>query len=154
MGYLFLIVFAAVGLAASVVCHALGWLGVEPPGGKAAVGLHVGIFVVWIPLCLLANRTIPKGKEATEGNMNHLAADLPRWAGAAMIGVFVYALVNFALFMWAAREFPRGKVPFPLELRGASGHWMMFYGWALCGMVSLRRLARKRAAEGSNGEAT
>ena len=145
MGYLFLIVFAAVGLAASVGCHALGWLGIDPPGGKAVFALHVGVFVVWIPLVVLANRTMPTGGER-DGNLNHLVAELPRWVRAAMIAALVYAVVNFVLYMVASGAYPKKEVPFTLQMRGFSGHLMMFYGWAVGGFVALRRLARKRQA--------
>lgn len=105
------------------------------------MALHVGIFLVWIPLVIMANRTKPtRGR----GNMEHLLAQFPKWVRSVVYGVFIYALVNFGLFIFQTTKFPRHGVPFYLELRGFSGHWMLFYGWAAVGFVALRRLQRGR----------
>src|SRR5882672_5432029 len=141
MGYLFLAVVAAMGLLASIACHLMGWLHVEPPWGKSVFLLHIGIFVVWIPLVLFANRTMPK---PGRGNLEHLLAELPKWVRVATGGLFAYALLNFAYFIFCTRHYPKHGVPFSVELRGVSGHWMMFYGIAFAGFVALARLARKR----------
>ncbi len=141
MGYLILSVLAAVGLLASLACHLMGWLQVEPPWGKSVFLPHIGIFVVWVPLVIFANRTMPK---PGRGNFEHLLAELPRWVRFATGGLFVYALLNFAYFIYCTHQYPRHGVPFPVKLRGFSGHWMMFYGIASAGFVALARLARKR----------
>ena len=145
MGYLILAVLAAVGLLASLGCHLMGWLQVEPPWGKSVFLLHIGIFVVWVPLVILANRTMPK---PGRGNLEHLLAELPRWVRFATSGLFTYALLNFAYFIYCTRQYPKHGVPFSVELRGFSGHWMMFYGIASAGFVALARLARKRRQNG------
>jgi hypothetical protein len=141
MGYLFLAVVAATGLLASVACHVMGWLNIEPPWGKSVFVLHVGFLVLWFPLVIFANRTMPK---PGRGNFEHLLAELPKWARVATYGLFVYALLNFAYFMFSAHKYPKHEVPFSVELRGFSGHWMMFYGVAAAGFVALARLARRR----------
>jgi hypothetical protein len=74
MGYLLLATISAAGLVESVACHRAGWMGIDPPWGKSAFALHVGIFAVWIPLVILANRTMPEG---ARGNADH-RADLHR----------------------------------------------------------------------------
>jgi hypothetical protein len=96
MVYAILALVSAAGLLASVACHLVGWLGIDPPAGKAAFALHVGIFVVWIPLVINANRTMPKG---AGGNLDLLLAELPAWARAAVGALFVYAIAHFLLFL-------------------------------------------------------
>jgi hypothetical protein len=90
---------AAVGFVASVACHLLGWLCIEPAGGKSVFVLHVGILVLWIPLVMMANRTKPKHRR---GNVDHLMAELPKWAQSAVTVLFVYALLNFVYFIYCA----------------------------------------------------
>lgn len=109
--------------------------------------LHFGIFIVWIPLVFSASRTMPK--EAA-GNFDHLLAELPKWMRSAVIALFIYALLNFAYFIYAAQQHPRHGVPFDVELRGFSGHWMVFYGWATAGFIGLASLAR-RSRKSENG---
>ena len=115
MGYLLLAMIAAAGLLASIACHLMGWLHVEPPWGKSVFVLHVGIFVVWIPLVVFANRTMPK---PGRGNFEHLLAELPKWLRTATGVLFAYALLNFAYFMFCTRQYPKHGVPFSIELRG------------------------------------
>jgi hypothetical protein len=146
VGYLFLALMATLGLVASIGCHFLGWLQIEPPLGKSVFLLHIGIFVVWIPLVLFANRTMPK---SGRGNFEHLLAELPRWVRVATGCLFTYALLNFAYFIFCTRAYPKHGVPFWLELRGFSGHWMMFYGFATAGFIALERRARKRKQNGT-----
>jgi hypothetical protein len=141
MGFVILALIAAAGLLASMACHVMGWLHWEPPGGKAVFVLHVGFLILWIPLVIFANRTRPA---PAKGNLEHLLAELPGWARLAVSALFVYALLNFAFFLYATRQYPRHGVPLSLELRGFSGHWMLFYGVAFAGFVALARLARKR----------
>ncbi|EEF61796.1 hypothetical protein [Pedosphaera parvula] len=147
MGYILLMVTALTGLIASIACHLMGWLHVEPPWGKSVFILHVGIFVVWFPLVILANRTMPK---AGRNNMKHLLAVLPKWVRVACAVLFAYAILHFVYFIYCTQQYPKHGVPFYLELRGFSGHWMMFYGIASAGFVALGRLARKS----KNAEAT
>ena len=142
MGYLFLALIAAVGFAASVTCHLMGWLQLELPWGKSVFLLHAGIFVVWLPLVIFANRTMPT--KSRRNNFEHLLAELPKWVKTVLGGLFVYALLNFGYFIFCTSQYPRHEVPFFVELRGFSGHWMVFYGVASVGFVALRGLARKQ----------
>jgi hypothetical protein len=141
MGYLILAMIAAVGFFASMACHIMGWLQVEPPWGKSVFLLHVGIFVVWFPLVIFANRTMPK---PGRNNMDHLLAELPKWMRVATGILFVYTILNFVYFIYSTSQYPKHGVPFSIELRGFSGHWMMFYGVALAGFIALSRLSRKQ----------
>jgi hypothetical protein len=121
----------------------MGWLQIDPPWGRSVFLLHIGMFVVWIPLVAFANRTMTK---KGRGNFEHLLAELPKWARVATSGLFVYALLNFAYFMICTSQYPKHQVPFVVELRGFSGHWMMFYGMASAGFVALARLRRKQSS--------
>jgi hypothetical protein len=133
--------FALIGLVASIACHLMGWLQVAPPWGKGAFLLHLGLFVLWIPLVGCANRAMPAKRR---NNVEHLLKELPKWVRIAVGSLFVYALLNFVYFIFCTSQYPKHKVPLFLELRGFSGHWMMFYGCALAGYVALGRLARKQ----------
>ena len=141
MGYLFLAMTAAAGFVASVACHFMGWLHIEPPWGKSVFVLHVGFLVLWFPLVIFATRTMPKG---ATGNVEHLLAELPKWVRRAVTVLLVHTFLNFAYFMYCTSQYPKRGVPFYLELRGFSGHWILFYGMAVTGFVALARLARKR----------
>ena len=141
MGYLILAWIAAIGFIASVVCHVMGWLQVEPAWGKSLFVLHVGFLVLWIPLVTFANRTMPKGARS---NAAHLFAELPPWVGRAVTIFGFYVVLNFVYFIYRASQYPKREVPFYIELRGFSGHWMLFYGVSIVGFVALARLARKR----------
>jgi hypothetical protein len=118
----------------------MGWLQVEPPWGRSVFVLHVGFLILWFPLVILANRTMPKG---ARGNLEHLLAELPTWVRRAVTVTFAYTLLNFAYFIYFTSRYPRHAVPFYIELRGFSGHWMLFYGMAVIGFIALARLARK-----------
>lgn len=141
MGYLLLATMAAVGFLTSLACHLMGWLQIEPTWGKSVLVLHLGIFGVWIPLIFFANRTMPKH---ARGNAEHLFKAMPKWGRTVIGSLFVYTLFNFLYFIYCKRQYPRHEVPFSVELRGASGHWMLFYGVAAMSFAALARLTRKR----------
>ena len=130
---------AALGFLASALCHVLAWLEIEPP--KAVMALHVLALALWFPLVLFANRTMPK---PGRGNMEHLLAEFPKWMGVVFGCLLGYAILNFVYFAICTRQFPKHGVPFTLELRGFSGHWMLFYGVATVGFVALARLGKRQ----------
>jgi len=103
--------------------------------------LHVGFLVLWFPLVMFATRTMPKG---AKGNVEHLLAEFPGWVRRAVTVLFVYALLNFVYFIYCTSQYPKHSVPSYIEVRGFSGHWMLFYGLAAIGFLALSRLARKR----------
>ncbi len=145
MGYLILATIAAAGFLASLVCHIMSWTNNQPALGRSVFLLHAGIFAVWIPLVIFANRTMPR---PGGGNLEHLLAELPKWLRRALSCLFVYAVLNFVYFIFCTQKYPKHGVPFSLELRGFSGHWMMFYGMAAAGFVALAvRLKRRRENE-------
>jgi len=144
MGYLLLAAVASVGFLASLVCHVMAWLHCDPPWGKSVVVLHIGFLILWFPLVLFSNKTMPKG---AKGNAEHLLAEVPRVVRGMVTALAVYAFLNFAFFMYSSSGYAKGQVPFYIELRGFSGHWMLFYGVATVGFIGLARFARKRQGE-------
>lgn len=144
MGFVILMLIAALGFLASIICHVLSWLGIEPPGGHIVLCLHVGIFIIWLPLVLFANRTMPKG---ARNNIDHIWAELPAWLNKSFSILFAYAILNFVYFVFCTFKYPKHGIPFSLELRGFSGMWMIFYGFGTLGFAGLNRLARKRKKE-------
>ncbi|MBC3873382.1 zinc ribbon domain-containing protein [Undibacterium flavidum] len=141
-------VLAAIGFILSLAAHLASLTGIQVPGGEAVWSLHMGIFVVWIPTVLISSRLTKNTNQrdfwkATLGGC-------PLWMRRALYGIFAYAIVNFLYFMFvASRHEAAGS-----EIRGFSGHWMVFYGAAFATMYSVRRaphLLRDRKC--SNGHA-
>ena len=136
-------IFAVCGFFASLLTHLTTFFGINPAKYVPWVWvLHLGIFIAMIPLLIAQRR-----KKAFRQDM--LAA-LPHWARYAITGFFAYAFLNFALFFFlseggssAIRDgkyvlHSHGQIIRELseqeyelqrayELRGFSGHWMLFY---------------------------
>ncbi|HVJ80680.1 MAG TPA: hypothetical protein VNC50_06385 [Planctomycetia bacterium] len=140
LSFLLLAMLAAAGFVASAAFHGLACLQIPPPGGRVSFALHVGLFVLWFPLVILATRTRPP---AAIANADHVLAALPLWSRIAIGCLFAYAILNFIHFNFASARYPRNAVPLPVTLRGFSGHWMFFYAAAWTGFVGLARLSRK-----------
>ena len=142
------IVFAAIGMIFSLIAHGCALLGLPQPLGDAAWGLHIGIFVVWLPAVLVSNRLVRdfKRKDFWKAALR----GCPNWMRWMTYGFFIYALFNFLTFMVAApvgQQAPNAPAP-PIVFRGFSGHWMAFYSMAIAIMysavvVSKRDLARR-----------
>lgn len=101
--------------------------------------LHVGIFVVWFPAVLVAQRLV--------GNVNRkdfwkvILKGSPDWMRYMVYIFFAYALVNFLLFMDKAPSGGSGVNPPASVWRGFSGHWMAFYSAALAVLYSAAHMA-------------
>src|SRR3954462_4582943 len=94
---------AAFGFLAALIVHALTFAHIDLMALFPYVWfLHAGIFVVFFAFIWSARKSLGAG--ATTKN---LLAGLPRWASVAVIVVFVYALVNFAVFFYLSE----GGVP-------------------------------------------
>ena len=123
-------VLSVIGLILSIIAHAAAVLGLPQPLAGAAWGLHIGIFVVWLPAVLVSNRLVADFRQADFWKA--ALRGCPRWMRWLTFGFFCYALVNFLLFLAVAP--PRGSgggVDAPPEVfRGFSGHWMAFYSAA------------------------
>ncbi|GAB6041400.1 hypothetical protein JCM17961_20740 [Endothiovibrio diazotrophicus] len=136
--------YATTGLVISTAAHLLALAG-QPPGGTALfAALHVGIFPLWIPVVLIAQR-MTKGVLRRE-HWRILTADCPAWLRYLTFALLVYAVINFLRFITSPHAGGHGAdLPSPAEWRGFSGHWMMFYTAGLMVVVSAyRRGSSKR----------
>ncbi len=112
-------------------------------GGRVAPApffwiLHMGIFVVWFPSVMVAQRQV--------GNLNRkdfwkvILKGSPDWVRYLVYGFLGYAVVNFMYFFYQA---PTGRNegadPPAMVWRGFSGHWMVFYLSALAILYSAAR---------------
>lgn len=120
---------AAIGLVLSIVVHASAIVGIRNPLGSAAWALHGGVFVVWLPVVIVGNRSTRDVKQ--RDFWKTALRGCPAWMKRMTYVFGVYAIVNFVLFATLARQ---------NELMGASGHWMAFYSVALAVLYSARQL--------------
>ncbi|QBB71518.1 hypothetical protein ELE36_14780 [Pseudolysobacter antarcticus] len=129
---------AAIGFLMSLTVHILALAGTLPPGGEAVFGLHIGIFVVWLPAVLVSIR-LNRGQR-TRSSWKQMLAGCPNWMRYAVMGLFAYAFLNFFI-AFSGQEHSRGHGSgiSTAELRGFSGHWMLFYGMAFCILFSALR---------------
>jgi hypothetical protein len=120
---------AAIGLLLSLWVH-LGVLeGRSPP--SMVWSLHIGIFVVWIPAIIVAQRLV--------GNVNRVdfwkvvLRGSPVWLRYMVYGFLAYAAISGFLFFGSAR----GSSVDPLRM--FSTVWMVFYSSALAILYSAAR---------------
>jgi hypothetical protein len=129
--------FSAIGLVVSLWVHLGAVMGRRVAPEAFFWMLHVGIFVVWFPAVLVAQRLV--------GNVNRkdfwkvVLKNAPDWMRYMFYGFFGYALVNFMLFMTKAPSGGSGANPPAVVWRGFSGHWMVFYSAALAILYSAAR---------------
>jgi hypothetical protein len=137
---------ALLGFLLSLAAHVAALAGVDV--GKRVPwvwGLHVGVFVVFFPFVMSSRKLL--GPRTSLWSVRTL---FPTWVRVIGAAVFVYALINFALFITATEGgSPRvrdghfvlldhGRVIRELsaaeyeamearDVRGFSGHWLVFY---------------------------
>lgn len=137
------------GFAASLFVHLLALAGVSSPFGAATLGLHIGIFVVWLPTVLVVRRL---AKNVRQADLWKAALrGCPPWVQPGMIIVGGYALVNFVLFLAQTSGYPKNDVPLVIAYRGFSGHWMIFYYVAAATLYSAIQLGSTRQPHCSRG---
>jgi hypothetical protein len=159
---------AAAGLAVSAAVHFSTFAGVDPLDVLPLVWvLHLGIFLVFAPGIAAANRV----KRGDRGSFASQFPHAPRWLIGMTGFLFVYALVNFAVFIFLMRDgsptrredgtyavTDHGRVVREISAgefhrrqgyvaRGFSGHWMLFYSAALTMLVSSARASAARQEE-------
>ena len=129
---------ACLGLILSAISHVYALCGMPGPLGDATWILHVGIFVVWFPAVIVAQRlarNVPQKdfwKAALRG--------CPAWARTGLYGIFGYGVLNFIYFIiTVGKQKTAGPMPPPV-VRGFSGHWMIFYGAAAAILYSYRQV--------------
>lgn len=117
--------------------------------------LHIGVFLVFIPsllLYLLENRD-SKDKDGRQNSIKKLYTESPKIIGVIVFLTYIYGIINFFTFMGTMPGGPaiqEGKYVLSnhgtvykeltfeeyqfyrrLEVRGFSGHWMIFFSVAL-----------------------
>lgn len=117
---------ALVGLVISIWVHVGALLGRQVAPDYFFWGLHAGIFVVFFPAVLVAQKRV--GTTNRRDFWKLVTKGSPDGLRYLLYFFFAYAIVNFALF-WI-QTVPKGEQPGPpsaLTWRGFSGHWMVFY---------------------------
>jgi hypothetical protein len=130
---------AAAGFISSAIAHVASIAGVELPGGRAVFLLHAGIFIVWLPTVLAVQRV--SGGVNRKDIWKVVLSGCPPWMRIAVYAVFGYAFLSFLLFLATSAGLPKhgpGSVSNVAEVRGFSGHWMIFYGTAFATLYSVR----------------
>ena len=131
----FLWLFAALslaGLVLSLYVHISALLGKEIP--FVALGLHVGIFVVWFPAVIVAQRRV--GNTRSKNFWKLALKGSPAWMLYAVYAFFGYAFINFFIFASNTQTKGSGSNASPGDWRGFSGHWMAFYSAAFAILYS------------------
>lgn len=129
---------AVAGFCASLLVHSLALFGLPSPFGSATWLLHIGIFVIWLPTVLVAQR-LAKGARQADLWKAVLRGCLP-WVRTGVYVVGGYAMINFVLFIIQTTAYARNNVPDIIEYRGFSGHWMAFYYVGAATLHSATRL--------------
>jgi hypothetical protein len=139
------LILSVIGLVLSLMAHAAALLGQPQPFGPTTWGLHIGIFVVWLPAVIACNRLVRNfnrkdfWKAALRG-----CPDWMRWLTYGFLG---YAIINFLLFVALAQPRVAGGANAPPQVfRGFSGHWMAFYSAAAAILYSAIVVARSDTA--------
>lgn len=124
------VMLSGMGLVASLVVHVGTLLGRSNLFGDKVFALHFGTFVVWIPAVFAVHRLTKDFQRRDDWRA--ALRGCPRWMKNVTIGFFVYALVNFAIFLFLTAN----KDTRTAELRAFSGNWMFFYAAAIAVLYS------------------
>jgi len=130
---------SAIGLVVSLWVHIGAIMGRRVAPEQSFWLLHVGIFVVFFPAVLVAQRLV--GSTSRRDFWKVVLKGAPDWMRYMVYGFLGYAIVNFLLFMTKAPSGGNGANPPAVVWRGFSGHWMAFYSAALAILYSAARTA-------------
>jgi hypothetical protein len=144
---LLLMVYAAAGLILSLAVHLLSFAGIQPGGNAMFFALHVGIFPLWLPVVFISMKLtggMPRQNGWASGyswsSWNAIFSGCPSWMRYMTYFFWVYAIVNFVIFLVLA---PTGKTidgkPPAVAWHGFSGHWMLFYSAGLAAVTTAYR---------------
>ena len=131
---------SGVGLFLSLWVHLGALLGERVAPETFFWGLHIGIFVVWIPSIFVARQLV--GNPSRNDFWKAVLRGSPDWMRYMVYGFIGYAVVNFGLFMMEAPSGGGGSNPPAVVWRGFSGHWMAFYSAAFAILLSAARAER------------
>ncbi len=155
----YLFYFAAFGWALSLLIHLLALADIDVTESVPFVWLlHLGIFVVWLPVLLELRKEQDLQNGSFKNRMNPaiflkaVFKGTPTLLVIIAVAGFFYAMINFLLFMQSQTGVPtlkegqyvlsnHGQLIKTLteaeyhhykanEVRGFSGHWIAFYGIA------------------------
>jgi hypothetical protein len=124
------IALSAIGLLLSIIAHVIALSGGQVPYGNYAWGLHIGIFIVWLPAVLVANKYASdfKRKDLWKAALR----GCPTWMRRTTYFFFGYAVLNFIIFAVLMNNVGKTSTANnAAQFRGFSGHWMAFYSAAL-----------------------
>ena len=130
-----------VGLILSLWVHIGALFGRRVAPESFFWGLHVGIFVVFFPAILVAQKRF--GSTNRKDFWKVITKDSPDGLRYLLYFFFAYAFVNFFIFLLQA---PTGKQPDQtpaIVWRGFSGHWMVFYCASFVILSSALRSSRQ-----------
>jgi hypothetical protein len=96
--------------------------------------LHVGIFVVWFPAVLVAQRLV--GNANRKDFWKVALKGAPDWMHYMVYVFSAYEFVNFMISMGQVSSGGRHPVASAADWRGFSGAWMLFYSAALAILYS------------------
>lgn len=137
---------ALIGFILALIVHVSALLGVDVAARFHGVWfLHAALFVVFIPFVIFARRDF-----GAQPSLIQIGAALPRWVVAIGLIIFVYAVVNFLIFMAGTEGgspsirdgkyllLEHGKLIRELTaseywalqtnvVRGFSGHWLVLF---------------------------
>jgi hypothetical protein len=123
---------SAIGLLVSLWIHVGAFMGRTIP--SAFWVLHVGIFVVWFPAVLVAQRLV--GNANRKDLWKVVLKGAPDWMRYMVYVFSTYEFVNFMISMGQASSGGRHTTTSAADWRGFSGLWMVFYSAALAILYS------------------
>jgi hypothetical protein len=132
----FFVFLSAIGLVVSLWIHLGAVMGRRVAPEAFFWVLGVGIFIVWLPAVLVAQRLV--GSTNRKDFWRVILKGSPDWMRYMVYGFLGYAMVNFLLFMTKAPSGGSGNPP-AVVWRGASGHWMAFDSAALAILYAAAR---------------
>lgn len=134
------VVLSAVGLVVSLWVHLGAVAGRRVAPEDFFWILHVGIFIVWFPAVAVSIKRV--GNTRRKDYWKAVLSGSPEWMRYMMYGFFVYAAINFLLFLGQAPADGGGGETPAIVWRGFSGHWMAFYSAALAILYSAARTSQ------------
>jgi hypothetical protein len=133
---------ALIGLLLSIWVHVGALFGRIVAPEYFFWGLHAGIFVVFFPAILVAQKRV--GSTNRKDFWKVVTKGSPDGLRYLLYFFFAYAFVNFSVFMFKSPSgaAPNGQNP-AIEWRGFSGHWMLFYCASFVILSSALRSSRQ-----------
>ena len=132
---------AALGFITSACVHIGALLGIQVITQPMLLG--PGIFIVWLPTVLISKRLVKDFKQ--KDFWKAALRGCPDWMRKGVGILFAYAIINFALFIINAPNGGHTQIHGPqtfAEIRGFTGHFMIFYAVAFASLYSAIQTAK------------